>query len=280
MGHEVTGEVVALGDDVAAIWLGARVALETYFHYCGVCRHCEAGYPNLCTERRSIGSKVDGGFARWITIPVRNLHQLPEGVGRHAGALAEPLACVAECLYDPAAVRADDRVLVTGPGTMGLLTAQVAAAAGGSVTVAGLPRDRDRLVIAASLGLATHELTEDDPEPAGPFDVVCECSGAAPAAALALDLVAKRGRYVQVGIFGRPIEFDLDTVLYKELVVTSGNASTPSSWQRAMELLEDGSVRLDPLVAEAVPLAEWERAFLAVRSGEGVKYVIDPRSGD
>ena len=280
MGHEVSGDVVALGDDVATPWLGARVALETYFHYCGVCDHCRGGYPNLCNERRSIGSKVDGGFARWITIPARNLHRLPETVGHHAGALAEPLACVAECLYDPAAVRAGDRVLVTGPGTMGLLTAQVAAAAGGQVTVAGLSRDRDRLGVAASLGFATHELGPDHSGPAGPFEVVCECSGAAPAAAIALDSVAKRGRYVQVGIFGKPIEFDVDTILYKELLVTSGNASTPASWDRAMDLLEAESVQLDPLVTAAVPLTEWEQAFRAVRSGEGLKYVIDPRSGD
>jgi L-iditol 2-dehydrogenase len=82
-----------------------------------------------------------------------------------------------------------------------------------------------------------------------------------------------------VGIFGAPIEFDLDTVLYKELVLTSGNASTPASWERAMTLLGDGEIQLDPLVTEVVPLAEWERAFAATRAGEGMKYVIDPRPG-
>ena len=90
--------------------------------------------------------------------------------------------------------------------------------------------------------------------------------------------VRKGGRYVQVGIFGRPITLSFDTVLYGELVVTSGNASTPSSWRRAMQLLEAGLVALDPLVSEVVPLAEWERAFAATRRGDGLKTVLDPRS--
>jgi L-iditol 2-dehydrogenase len=280
MGHEVTGEVAEIGASVDRAWLGARVALETYFHYCGACRQCRDGFPNLCAERLSIGSRVDGGFARWITIPVRNLHRVPDSVGRYAGALCEPLACVAQCLFNPTVVHAGDRVLVTGPGTMGLLTAQAARAAGGEAVVAGLPRDRERLAVADSLGFDTHEVTDSGAAWGGSFDVVCECSGADAAAALALQAVAERGHYVQVGIFGRRIEFDLDTVLYKELVVTSGNASTPASWEQAMALLGEEAVQLDPLVTEVVPLVEWERAFAATRSGEGVKYVIDPRPGE
>lgn len=279
MGHEVTGEVVALGNGVDAAWLGLRVACETYFAYCEACRHCRTGSPNLCPERRSIGSHVDGGFARWLALPVRNLHVLPPHVGRHAGALAEPLACVANCLFDPPVVTAGDEVLVIGPGTMGVLTAQAAQAAGGQVTVAGLDRDRPRLQVAAALGLATvvvePGVVPDVPAP----DVVCECSGAGVGAETGLQLVREGGRYVQVGIFGRPVSVELDTVLYKEVVVTSGFASTPRSWQRAMALLEHGLVDLDSLVTEVVPLAEWGRAFAATRAAEGMKFVIDPREG-
>ena len=275
MGHEVTGEVVAVGSASNDHLLGKRVASETYFHYCGECEHCRAGFPNLCPERVSIGSAVDGGFARWLTVPVRNLHPLPEAVGDHAGALAEPLACVTQCLFDPEVVDAGDRVLVIGPGTMGLLTAQAARAAGGDVVVAGLGRDRPRLAVAEGLGMAT-TVVEDLPTE-DRFDVVCECSGAEPAVTLGLRHVAKQGRYVQVGIFGKPIIVPLDEVLYKEVIVTSGNASTPTSWRRAVSLLEQGLVELDPLVSEVVPLSEWERAFDATRRGEGVKIVLDPR---
>ncbi|MGI9647654.1 MAG: zinc-dependent alcohol dehydrogenase, partial [Acidimicrobiia bacterium] len=256
-------------------WIGRRVAAETYFSYCEQCEQCRSGFPNLCERRRSIGSRVDGGFTRWMTIPVRNLHPVPDHVGVHAGALAEPLACVANCLFDPPVVNPGDNVLVIGPGTMGILTAQAARAAGGDVLVVGLDRDRERLDLAASLGLATavlsDSLTFDSP------DVVCECSGAGAGAALGLEVIAKQGHYVQVGIFGKPVAVPLDEALYKEVTITSGNASTPASWRRAMQLIEEGAVELDPLVTEVVPLAEWERAFAATRDGRGMKYVLDPR---
>ena len=275
MGHEVTGEVAELGAGVDSAWLGARVACETYYEYCMQCGFCRSGRPNLCDRRRSIGSRVDGGFARWMTIPVRNLWRVPAHVGLHAGALAEPLACVARCMFDPAVVNAGDEVLVVGPGTMGVLTAQAARAAGGRLTVVGLPRDAARLDLAALLGL--HTVTVDDPTDLGTFDVVAEASGNAGGAATAFGAVRKGGRYVQVGIFGKPVEIPLDVVLYREVTLTSGNASTPSSWRRAMQLLDTGAVALDPLVTEVVPLTDWERAFAATRRGEGMKIVLDPR---
>ncbi len=275
MGHEVTGEVVAVGSPGDDGLVGRRVASETYFHTCGVCQHCLADHPNLCAERQSIGSAVDGGFARFLTVPARNLHLLPDSVADHAGALAEPLACVCQSLFDPDVVAERDRVLVIGPGTMGLLTAQAATAAGGDVVVVGLERDRDRLEVAASLGIAASvvdELPGDET-----FDVVLECSGAEAGAALGLGLAAKRGRYVQIGIFGKPVTLPFDEVLYKELTLTSGNASTPTSWSKAISLLREELVALDPLVTDVVPLSEWERAFQATRRGDGVKIVLDPR---
>ena len=275
MGHEVTGEVVAVGSPGDDGLVGRRVASETYFHTCGACEHCLADHPNLCAERQSIGSAVDGGFARFLTVPASNLHLLPDSVADHAGALAEPLACVCQSLFDPDVVAERDRVLVIGPGTMGLLTAQAATAAGGDVVVVGLDRDRDRLEVAASLGIAASvvdELPGDET-----FDVVLECSGVEAGAALGLGLAAKRGRYVQIGIFGKPVTLPLDEVLYKELTLTSGNASTPKSWVKAISLLRDELVALDPLVTDVVPLSEWERAFQATRRGDGVKIVLDPR---
>jgi L-iditol 2-dehydrogenase len=276
MGHEVTGRVESVGSVEHADLVGRRVALETFFSYCGRCEFCRSGRPNLCAERRSIGSREDGGFASHIRVPVRNLWELPDTVGEPAGVLAEPLACVARCLCDPPVVDAGDEVMVIGPGTMGLLTGQVARASGGNVTVLGLERDRARLDLASSLGLGTAVIGVDDhPTPS----VVCECSGAAAAAEYGLQQIGKGGKYVQVGIFGKPVTVPFDQILYKELTVTSGNASTPSSWKRAMALLESGQVVLDPLVTEVVPLSDWERVFSMVRAGEGVKYVLAPDWG-
>ena len=281
MGHEVAGVVAAVGEGVDASWLGARVVCETYFSTCGVCEWCRDGRPNLCPERRSIGSAVDGGFALQVIVPARNLHRIPDWLDEHAAPLAEPLACVCHCLCDPNAVVPGDQVLVTGAGPIGLLAAQVARASGGEVLVTGLARDTTRLAAARALGFDTE--VADDPkaftrfEPRLGADVVVECSGSAGGATACLETARRGGRYVQIGVFGRQVTVPLDLVFEKELVVTSGFASTPRSWRRAVSLIERRSVELKPLVSDVVPLTEWERAFADLRAGRALKIVFDPR---
>lgn len=273
MGHEVSGAVVELGDGVEAAWLGARVVSETYYSTCGRCEWCLDGRVNLCPERRSIGSAVDGGFAPRVVVPVRNLHRIPAWLDEHAAALAEPLACACHCLLDPPVVGPGDRVLVTGPGPVGLLAAQVARASGGQVRVSGLKSDETRLRVARCLGFATVLAGEEIDD----HDVVVECSGSAGGAAACLEAARRGGRHVQIGVFGKPVTVPLDRVFEKELVVTSGFASTPRSWRRALCLIERRAVELGPLVSEVASLAEWERVFADLRQGKGVKVVFDPR---
>ncbi len=132
MGHEVTGRVVEAGPG-AEEWLGKRVSPETYFYTCDACHACRAGRRNLCPTRRSIGSHVNGGFATHVKVPQRNLHEVHASVGEHAGALYEPLSCVAQCLCDPAVASPGDTALVVGPGAMGILSAQVLRSQGAAV---------------------------------------------------------------------------------------------------------------------------------------------------
>jgi L-iditol 2-dehydrogenase len=274
IGHEVSGIVAELGEGVDEGWLGARVASETYFSTCGACAYCRAGRPNLCPERRSIGTHVDGAFAPRLVVPVSSLHRLPDWLGGPTAALCEPLACVAHALLEPRpAVRPGDDVLVIGPGPVGLLAAQVARAAGGNVHVRGTPADDRRLAAARELGLET-STTEESPVDA---EVVIECSGSEAGIAHGFGAARRGGRYVQIGLAGKPVTLPFDLVCFHELTITSGFASTPTSWRNALELVSERRVDLEPLVTEVVPLDEWERAFAATRSAEGIKFVLDPR---
>ena len=272
MGHEISGVVGEVGAGVDASWRGARVVTETFFSTCGACAFCGSGRPNLCPERRSLGTHVDGGFAPRVATPVANLHRIPDGLDGHVAAMAEPLACVCHSLLDPARVEDGDAVLVVGPGPIGLLAAQVARASGGRVHVRGTPRDAVRLAAAESLGFET-STTEDGPLTA---DVVVECSGAGAGMAFGLESARRGGRYVQMGLAGKDVTLPFDLVCYRELDVSAGFASTPASWLRAVSLIESGAVDLAPLLSEVVPLAEWERAFAATRAGDGIKYVLAP----
>jgi L-iditol 2-dehydrogenase len=274
IGHEVSGVVVELGKGVEDSWLGARVASETYFSTCGVCEYCRAGRTNLCPERRSIGTHVDGAFAPRLVVPAANLHRLPDWLDGQAAALCEPLACVAHSLLEPEpTARPGDDVLVIGPGPVGLLAAQVARAVGGNVHVRGTPRDDRRLAAARELGLVT-STTEESPVDA---DVVIECSGSEAGIGDGFGAARRAGRYVQIGLAGKRVVLPFDLVCFHELTITSGFASTPTSWRKALELVSERRVVLEPLITEVVPLDDSERAFAATRSAEGIKFVLDPR---
>jgi L-iditol 2-dehydrogenase len=277
MGHEISGSVVEAGAGAEG-HLGERVALETYFSTCGHCDACRAGRRNLCLERLSIGTHVNGGFATHVLVPAQNLHVVHSDVSDHGGALYEPLACIAQCLCDPAVASPGDQALVVGPGAMGNLAAQVLRSQGANVTISGARRDAGRLEIAAELGLAT--VFADDlsaATPAGGFDVVADCSGSAGGIDAGLRAVRRGGHYVQIGLTGKPITFDIDLIALHELVVTSGFATTPRSWRRAEAIVAAGDVKLDPLITGASALSDWADAFARTRRSDGLKLVIDPR---
>jgi L-iditol 2-dehydrogenase len=141
------------------------------------------------------------------------------------------------------------------------------------VHVRGTPRDERRLAAARELGAQT-STTEDGAVGA---DVVIECSGSEAGIASGLAAACRGGRYVQMGLVGHEVTIPFDLVCFHELTITSGFASTPTSWATALALVSERRIDLEPLLTEVVPLAEWERAFAATRSGEGIKYVLDPR---
>jgi L-iditol 2-dehydrogenase len=285
LGHEVAGEVAEIGEGVTGIEPGVRVTTETYFSYCGQCRYCRSGQNNLCLNRRSIGSGVNGGFTQYVVVPARNVHPLPDNVDFHAGALTEPLACVIHATLTTPTVVPGDIAVIAGPGAIGLLTLQVVKAAGAKVIVLGTDVDEHRLKLARELG-ADHTLNVQHDDPAALVvdltqeglgaDVVYECSGAGPAAAQLLTLVRRRGRYVQIGLFGAPVAWDLDQLCYRELTVTGSFASIPSAWPRALRLMAEGKVKTAPLITDIFPVTDWRKAFDTFETRRGIKTLLKP----
>lgn len=271
MGHEVAGTVVEIGNDVDAKWLGLRVACETHHQVCK-CDFCRDGRRNLCKNKTSMGSFVDGGFATYVAVAEELLHLIPDSITDHESALTEPLACICHTLLDPPLINVADTVLVTGPGPMGLLAAQVARAMGGIVAISGLEKDQMRLRVAEEMGFSTTY----SPEPES-FDVVIECSGSEGGISTALKSARRGARYVAVGIVGHDVNFSADEILYKELLVTSGFASTPQSWNRALRLLENSQVSLSPLISRVEPLKNWPSVYKDLGNADVLKIVFDPR---
>lgn len=288
LGHEVSGEVVEIGAGVEGVSIGERVTTETYFSTCGECRYCRTGRANLCLNRRSIGSAVNGGFTNYVVVPAKNIHRLPENVDFQAGALTEPLACVVHAVLTTPTVLPGDVAVIAGPGAIGLLTLQVVKAAGATAVVLGANGDEARLELAQKLG-ADYVLNvqHDNPEalvqsitPEGlGADVVYECSGAGAAAAQLLTLPRRGARYVQIGLFGKSISWDMDQVCFRELIVTGSNASVPSAWIRALQLLESGKVQTKPLITAEYPVTEWQAAFDGFERKTAIKTLLRPAGG-
>ena len=110
----------------------------------------------------------------------------------------------------------------------------------------------------------------------GCADVVLECSGAAPAVDAGLNLIKKRGYFVQIGLPGKKITFDLEKVCYKELHFSGSLGSRNHSWRKALQLLREGKVDLEPLADTIMPLSQWQEAFRKFENKEGCKILFDP----
>jgi L-iditol 2-dehydrogenase len=275
-GHEVCGVVAEVGEGVDKSWLGRRVVSETFYATCGDCPYCRGGKPNLCASRKSIGTHVNGAMAPRLAVPARGLHIAPDSLSDAAASISEPVACCVNSMFgEEPYIGAGDTVLVVGPGAIGIVAAQIARASGAAVTVRGTDRDTQRLELAErlgfSIGMAGGSSREDS------FDGVVECSGAGPGVADALRHLRKGGHLMQMGIIGKEATLPFDLICYKELKVTSGFASNPRSWRRAMTMIGTGLLDLEMLVSDVAPLKDWRSSFERSMAANGMKFVFDPR---
>jgi L-iditol 2-dehydrogenase len=286
IGHEFSGVIVETGQGVEGWKAGDRVTAEPSAIICGECRYCRTGAYNLCDNRRVMGYWMDGIFTEYVVIgPVRRLHRLPDSVSFDEGALTEPLACCVHAVHELTGVEVGDFVAVTGPGAIGLLTAQLAKAEGAVVMMVGTGADRDRLAKAKSLGIDyCVNLEETDPVKAAKdltegygADIVFECAGAAPAATLGINLARKQGKYTQVGLFGKPITLDFERIAYKELIVTGSMAQRWSAWKRTLKIMGQGKIDLKSVISDKFPLSRWKEAFDKFEAKEGLKILLDPK---
>lgn len=284
LGHEYTGIVEKVGKNVRGFSVGDQIISLTAAVTCGKCEYCRRGLLMLCEERRSIGSGVNGAMAEYLVIPAELAFKLPENVtGTDMMAIAEPLACVIRAVVEQSHVKAGDIALVSGPGTMGQLTALVAKMQGAYVILSGVPEDKQRLELGRKLGA---DVTVDDPAklqqlirsiaPDG-VDVAFECAGAVPSLDACTKSLKKTGNLAQVGLFGKPVPVDMDSILYKELELTVSYATERTSWEILLKLAEQGKLDVaKPLISARVPLEDWEKAFDMFLNKEGYKIFLIP----
>jgi L-iditol 2-dehydrogenase len=288
IGHEFCGTIVELGTEaegeIDTLNIGDRVTAEPTFKVCGSCRYCQSGFYNLCAERQVLGFAADGAFAEFVRVPAKRVHALPDNVEDLAGAMIEPFACCVHGLYELTGVVANDFAVVSGPGAMGLLAVQLLREAGARVLVIGTAADEQRLALARTLGadltlnVEQTDVLQEVLELSGGAgaDLIAECSGAPAAAELGIDIVRKRGKYLQLGLFGKPITLDFEKIAYKELQIFGSFAQKWSAWKTALSLLDQGKIQLVPLVSDVLPLTDWQLGFEKLNKKTGLKIVLTP----
>jgi len=284
IGHELCGEIAEVGEGVEHYRVGDRVTSETTYYKCGRCSFCQIGWYNMCPQRLIIGFRAHGAYAEYCVVPEISLHRLPESVDFMSGALCEPLAVCTHATYELTGIYPGDWVYVSGPGPIGLLCLQLAKAAGANVAIGGVAQDEERLKIAQSLG-ADRTLRLDREDPAAILkdltgergaDIVMECAGVPASVSMGLEVVRKRGKFTQIGLFGRPIEIDFEKICFKEIQVTGSFGSKWTTWEKAIQMLGEGKVQTKPLVSSSRPLSQWKESILGMEAKSEMKVVLVP----
>jgi L-iditol 2-dehydrogenase len=283
IGHEIAGEVVAVGERVTEVRLGAPVAVEICIG-CGICRHCKVGRVNLCEKLEELGVTVDGGMTELVAVPGRNVHALPAGLRFETAVLADPLACVIRGL-EMITVTSGSWVAILGPGQMGLLATQVVKRILRARVVVIGTRD-DRLALARSMGAdevvnvhehdavaAVRELTD------GGADFVYEAAGNAEALGQGIAMARKGGSVVMLTVHKR-VEVDLEPAVRGELHLVGAICYSYREYQRALALLAQGRMDVEPLTRHVFPLHQAQEAFEFVLSRQGVKAILTVSRGE
>jgi threonine dehydrogenase-like Zn-dependent dehydrogenase len=275
LGHEWSGTVSAVGEGVDPSWLGRRTTGDTMLG-CGHCARCLDGRQHLCQDRFEVGIRggLAGALAEQLVMPASALHPLPVEVDAVAGALVEPGGNSLRAFW-AAALEPGERLLVLGPGTIGLLCAQFALAHDIEVHVMG--PSEGSLGFARTLGV--HGTWTSDSIPQLPFDAVIDASNARELPALALELVEPGKRVVYIGLSGSPSTIDTRTLVLKD-VTAVGILSASPGLDGAIEHYASGAVDPRLLVAATVGL-EGVADVLAGNppgnAGPGPKILVDPR---
>ncbi|MHB0857567.1 MAG: zinc-dependent alcohol dehydrogenase [Anaerolineae bacterium] len=279
LGHEFVGVVVELGTQVMGWALGERAVVENNPYACGVCRACLRGSPNICPQKRAIGFYSDGCFAEFIRVPANVLHHVPGSLPDKVAALAEPMAVATHATVSRGQISKGERVVVFGPGAVGLLSAAIARARGAEVTVLGIGRDATRLQIAADLGMRAVN-TEQDPhwrESLCDADVVIEGSGSRQAIRDGFDLLGRVGRYIAIGIVGgEEVSIPWNLALNKEITLAFCYSSQPQDWEMGLSLMAGGELAVERLATDVLPMAEWRQGLRMAEEGQGIKVLLVP----
>lgn len=284
-GHELSGTVEAVGENVSDYSIGQAVTVEAIQTHLSPDenRYVAAGLTQLAHDRKVHGLHHDGGMAEYTIAHQRFVVPIPDGMDMKAAALTEPASIADHCVYGISSIEPGDKIVVTGPGIIGMLCAIVARHKGADVIISGTAADEKvRLSVARKIGLKTATVGPDQTplheqviEQFGcEADGLIEASGAPPALATAWQSVRADGRVTIVSIFGRDVTLDITQFIRKQIEIRTSYGSSRANFLHSLELLAEGVIPVDKLV-RVYPLTDGIQAFTDAEHQEVMKPVLD-----
>lgn len=285
LGHEFSGEIVAVGKEVQGFREGDRVVSETAARICGQCVYCHSGMYNLCPHRQGFGYGVDGAMAEYVCVPARCLHRVPDNVPFEDAALTEPGCVAAQAVLELSHVQPGDFVVVVGPGSIGLMALQMARLCSpGALWIIGTSRDSARLQTARSLGATAIFQVENSDEILDSArctgdglgaHLVIDCTGVSQSMKLCMDLVRPAGQITKIGWGKEPLSLSLDPLVQKAVRLQGSFSHNWKTWERVLGLYASGQVR-PSAIRQVFPLDQWQKAFEEMDALAIAKSVLVP----
>jgi alcohol dehydrogenase/L-iditol 2-dehydrogenase len=280
LGHEFSGIIRDTGARVSDHWKpGDRVVSETAAVIDPDSPMTRRGLYNLDPNRKGFGGAIDGAMTRLVAVPERILHRVPERVTMQEAALTEPCCVAYNATVRNAQIEPGDRILVLGPGPIGVLCAAFARLRGAFVAVAGLGRDSKRLEIARQFDCET--LTDDVDRWAfgtGPDNLgvegVIDTTGVSASLETAIRVVRPAGWISKVGWGPQPNNFSLDPIVQKNIRLQGSFSHNWPIWERVLQLMASGRLDVKQIIGGTWALEDWDDAFRTMHSGEIVKAVL------
>jgi alcohol dehydrogenase/L-iditol 2-dehydrogenase len=287
LGHEFSGTIVQVGDEVDNWHIGDRVVSETAAYICGKCPLCLTSQYNLCPNRRGYGSRVNGAFADYVRVPARILHRVPNGLDLESAATTEPISVAYNALVVKSNINTGDTVVIFGAGPIGLFATQIAKLSGaGKIILTGLGSDVGRLKVGRRVG--AEEIVNIEVEDLSSLvmewtdglgaDLIVDAAGANSILEEAMKIVRPNGQITKIGWDPRPVGFSLDPLLIKAVTFQGVFSHTWPTWEKVLTLMGGGKINVDALISHRLSITEWKKAFELVESREAIKALIIPSS--
>ena len=283
LGHECSGDVVEVGEDVEKIAIGDRVTVNCLI-YCGSCVFCKQGEFNMCLKLGGIGFAWDGAFAKYAVVPEYAVVKIPEAGTYEMGAFAEPLA-VAIRAVKRGRLKAGDTVAVVGAGPIGLLVLQAAKGCGAREVFVVEPIE-SRRELARQLGAsevfdpASCDVVKEIAKRTNGLrvDVAFECVGSQSALDTAIRVTGRRAMIVMVGMALKPLEVPFFRLWSYEKEITTCTGYV-DEFPIALAFLADRRVLIEPMITAKISLSDFmEKGLLEmIRAPERyVKILVEP----